>query len=64
MFYHPDKVNEKGNVVFNIDLVKMTINVKNAENIFKKAIKTLEGPIPKADEECGYCGWVDECEEG
>src|SRR3989338_4487767 len=35
LFYHPDKVNEKGNVVFNTNLIKMKISIKNAENIFK-----------------------------
>ena len=34
LFYHPDKVTKKGDVVFNTDLVKMKISVKNAENIF------------------------------
>ena len=35
LFYHPDKVDEKGDVIFNTDLVKMKVNVKNAEKIFK-----------------------------
>lgn len=61
LFYHPKEVNKKGNVIFNTDLVKMNINIKNAENIFKKAIKTLKGKMPKASDECEYCGWVGEC---
>ena len=59
LFYHPDKVNRKGDIIFNTDLVKMKINIKNAENIFKKAIKTLKEKIPKAAEECGYCKWFE-----
>ena len=62
LFYHPDKVNEKGNVVFNTDLVKMEISIKNAENIFKKALEVLKGKIPEASKECGYCKWVGDCE--
>jgi hypothetical protein len=61
LFYHPDKVTKKGDVIFNTDLIKMKISVKNAENIFSKALKTLEGKMPKASEECGYCKWVKEC---
>ncbi len=62
IFYHPKEVNKKGNVVFNTDLVKMDINVKNAENIWKKAIKVLEGPIPEPGEECEFCNWIEKCE--
>jgi hypothetical protein len=61
LFYHPDKVNGKGDVVFNTDLVKMKISVKNAENIFKNALKVLKGNMPKPAEECEYCKWVEEC---
>lgn len=60
LFYHPDKVTEKGDVVFNTDLVKMKISVKNAEKIFKEAIETLKGGMPKPSEECSYCKWADE----
>jgi len=58
LFYHPDKVNSNGDVVFNKDLVKIKISVENAEKIFKKAIKVLEGPMPGSSEECGFCGWI------
>ncbi|MBI2207914.1 PD-(D/E)XK nuclease family protein [Candidatus Woesearchaeota archaeon] len=60
LFYHPDKVNEYGNVVFHTNLIKMKISIKNAENIFKDALKVLEGKIPKAKEECVYCKWAKE----
>jgi hypothetical protein len=56
LFYHPDKVNGDGSVIFNKDLIKVPISVKNAENIFKKAIKLLNGKEPEASEECGFCG--------
>ena len=60
LFYHPDKVKGNGDVIFNTDLVKMKISIKNAENIFKKAKEVLKGKIPKAKEECGYCEWAEE----
>jgi len=62
LFYHPDKVNEKGDIIFNTDLIKISISIKNAENIFKKAIKTLEGPLPEA-KECGFCKWNEELKD-
>lgn len=61
LFYHPDKVNDDGSVIFNTDLVKMSINIKNAENIFNKAKKLLKGPMPEAGKECGFCKWVNLC---
>jgi hypothetical protein len=61
IFYHPHKVEENGHVCFNTDIVKVKVNIKNAENIFKKAVKCLEGEMPDASEECGFCSWVDKC---
>lgn len=63
LFYHPSHVNEKGDVVFNTDLVKMEISVENAESIFKNALEVLEGEMPEASEECEYCRWVGENKE-
>ncbi len=61
IFYHPDKVNEDGSVVFNTDIVKMKTDVKNAQKIFEKALDTLKGDMPEAGEECDYCKWIDNC---
>ena len=61
LFYHPDKVNGNGDVVFNTDLVKMKISIKNAKKIFKDALKVLDEEMPEASGECEYCKWVDEC---
>ena len=61
IFYHPDKVNKDGAVIFNTYLEKMKISIKNAEAIFKKALDTLKGDMPKPTEECDYCKWVDKC---
>ena len=40
----------------------MEISVKNAEKLFKKAIKLLNGKMPKPDKDCGFCTWVDLCQ--
>ena len=61
LFYHPEKVNENGNVVFHTDLIKMGISIKNAETIFQKALKVLTGNMPKPHKECGFCSWVEHC---
>ena len=59
LFYHPNKVQENGDVDFNKDLVKITINVQKAEKLFKDAIDCLEGKMPDSSEECKYCSYVE-----
>ena len=58
IFYHPHKVEENGHVCFNTDIVKIKVDIKNAENIFNKALKVLEAEMPEASEDCGFCSWV------
>ena len=57
LFYHPSNINDNGDVIFHTDLVKMNIEIKNAENIFNKALKVLKNKMPKPSEECGFCKW-------
>jgi len=61
IFYHPLKVREQGDVVFNVDLVRMEISVENAMRIFRAALDLLEGEMPEPAEDCEYCKWVDKC---
>src|SRR3989338_6054890 len=53
LFYHPKKVLETGEAVFNTDLKKMKVNVKNAEKIFNNALKLLNSSCPKKS--CVWC---------
>ena len=55
LFYHPEKVNEKGYVEFNTDLKKIPVNTENAEKLYKKAIETLNATEPEPSEKCEYC---------
>ena len=61
LFYHPRHVEEDGHVCFNTDLVKIKVDIKNAENILKRAVEVLEGGMPVPSEDCGFCGCVGEC---
>ena len=61
LFYHPHEVFEEGHVCFNTDLIKIKVDIKNAERIFKNAVKVLEGEIPAPSNECDYCKWVNNC---
>jgi len=60
LYYVPEKILENGDFVFNTKLVKMTVNVEHAENLFRKAVEVLNGEEPKKAEKCEYCGWGNE----
>lgn len=53
LFYMPKEVLETGEVIFNKELVKLNVDVNNAENIFKAAITLLNEDCPK--ETCEWC---------
>jgi len=59
LFYHPDHVEEDGDVVFNTDLKRIDTSVKNAEKVFNHALEVLNGSMPKCGCECGFCALLD-----
>jgi len=56
LFYYPKEVLEKGEVVFDTELVKMKVDVKMAEKAWKDALKCLDGKCPT--KRCGWCSRV------
>ena len=57
LFYVPKEVNETGEVIFDTTLKKMKVNVKDAEELWKKALKLLDEHCP--DERCDWCMGVE-----
>ena len=53
LFYVPKEVMSTGEVLFDTTLKKMKVDVKNAEEVFNKAIKLLNSDCPK--ESCEWC---------
>ena len=53
LFYVPKEVTETGEVIFDTSLVKRKININNAEQLFEKALKLLNGDCP--DKCCEWC---------
>lgn len=53
LFYVPKEVMETGEVIFDTSLVKMKIDVNDAEALWKKALKLLESSCPK--DSCKWC---------
>ncbi len=54
LFYVPKEVLSTGEVLFDTTLKKMKINIKNAEDNFKQAIKLLNEDCPTKC--CEWCG--------
>ena len=53
LFYVPREVTETGEVIFDTTLKKMNINIKNAENMWKKALIILNSECPEKG--CEWC---------
>ena len=60
LFYHPDTVNEKGDVIFNTNLVRIDVNVDRAAEIFKTAVELLRQDMPPPATDCEFCRWHEE----
>jgi hypothetical protein len=60
LFYVPKEVKETGEVIFDTELVKMKINIDEAEKVWKKALKILNEPCPlRHEEEAERCAWCE-----
>jgi hypothetical protein len=57
LFYHPKVGMEDGKVQFNVEPVKLPVDVDAAEDRFRRAISCLEGKKPKASSSCTYHNW-------
>ena len=57
LFYVPDKFLENGEFLFKTELRKVNINVKHAEDLYKKAVKVLNNGMPDCNEKCVFCKW-------
>ena len=56
LFYVPKEVLETGEVVFDTTLIKMPVDIQNAERIWETALRLLNGPCPNMENEnCVWC---------
>ncbi len=61
LFYHPNKVDPDGDVLFHTDLIRVDVSISNAQAIFDRALEVLGGAMPKSHKDCGFCGWAGQC---
>jgi hypothetical protein len=57
VFYHPVRVDEKHNVIFDPDPVKVPVDRKRGERVFLDAVKCLLGERPEPSRDCEFCNW-------
>ena len=55
LFYIPKNVTETGEIIFDTQLIKMKVDIRNAEKIFSDALALLKGPCPEIEQECKWC---------
>lgn len=58
VYYYPNEVVENGVVRFDIEPVKVEIDIKRARNTFCAAVELLRGPMPEYNNNCEYCCWI------
>jgi len=54
LFFYPKKVTTN-NISFHREIVKMTVNVTSAHEVFTQALRTLRDALPERGKECQYC---------
>ena len=55
LFYVPREVMVTGEVIFDTELVKMKVDVKNAEKVWRNALEMLNEKCPEKNDECLWC---------
>ncbi len=57
VYYYPKEVFSKGDVRFNVEVVKIGAKASYGREVFEKALKVLKGKKePESAEGCEYCG--------
>ena len=55
LFFIPKEIEDDGDFVFHTELVKVKVDIHRAEDLLRKAAKVLNGRMPKAGKDCGFC---------
>ncbi len=58
LYYSPKSVAEQGNVLFELQAVKIPTDPERARTTFRKAVALLKGPTPPVNSQCEYCAWL------
>ena len=58
LYYSPKTVGEQGKVLFEIQAIKIGVNIERARQTFRKAVELLKGNRPPSSPACEYCAWL------
>lgn len=58
IFYIPQEIKEDGMIRFSVEPKKLPTDTAAARELFEKAVKVLQGPIPSSSPECKFCSWA------
>lgn len=59
LYFYPKSINEDGSFIFGMEGKQVSLNIMQAEKLFKEAIETLKGPLPESSKTCDFCSWAD-----
>jgi hypothetical protein len=59
LYYSPKCVGEKGNVLFELQVVKIATDYERARATFRRAVALIQGPLPAPVASCEYCGFLE-----
>ncbi len=57
LFFHPLTIMDDGKFILKTEIVDMSLSAEEGEKLFNKAVKVLEGKMPAASKDCGFCKW-------
>jgi CRISPR/Cas system-associated exonuclease Cas4 (RecB family) len=58
LYFSPKKVLPRKLVEFEMQPIKIAIDINRATEIFREAHKCLAGPMPSSGDNCEYCQWL------
>lgn len=57
LYFYPDTINNDGEFVFHTELREIEVDIEKAKKLVRDAVDTLNGSIPKHDDDCDFCDW-------
>jgi predicted RecB family nuclease len=58
LYYSPKSVGQEGNVLFELQALRIPVGPERARTTFRKAVALLKGPVPATNGQCEYCAWL------